>query len=88
MLALRAVYPSVKRSASALDLRLSALSEMVRAGVLAGWAKGTDGTVDIAEPAWEIAASEPLTFDTDLPSFNLERFLARLISDTPSEGSA
>ena len=75
---------------TSIDLRLTAMSEMIDTGNLPGWAtpKQPDGSVLIAEPVWVAAVEEPLLFKGNDAYFDKEKFLEKVLSSAIPEGRA
>lgn len=76
--------------ALAVEYRLVAMSRMLEAGHLPGWAtsKDADGAMTVAGPVWEAAAAEPLMFGEGEPYFDKARFLDRVLLLVEPEGNA
>src|SRR5687768_15671870 len=56
------LFPGESLKASAVDLRLTAMSRLVAAGAISHWilAESSDASTSMAEPIWKATATAPL----------------------------
>lgn len=84
------MFKGQPHKAMSIDSRLTAMSIMVESGKLPGWVlpEQEDGSFIIAEPVWQVTATEPLQFIDNQPCFNEELFLQNILSCAEPEGNA
>lgn len=84
------LFRGTPRKGLSIEHRLIAMTRLIEAGVLPGWAvpQASDGSVNIAEPVWMAAAIEPLILGEDEAFFDQDSFLARVLSMAEPEGNA
>lgn len=84
------LFPGEGKKASAVDLRLTAMSNLVRRGVLANWVvpESADGSTRIAEPVWRTTATAPLLLSDEEPYFDESSFVEAVLAAAPNEGRA
>ena len=74
----------------AIEYRLVAMSRMLEAGVLPGWAlpQAPDGSMLVSESVWAATATEPLILEEREARFDHAGFLSRVLSLAGPEGNA
>lgn len=84
------LFHDTPRKGLSIEYRLVAMSRMIEAGVLPGWAapQAADGSVQIAEPVWKAAALEPLILEGKEAYFDQNSFLIKVLSMAEPEGNA
>lgn len=75
--------------AFAVQSRLEALMELIRAGSLTAWAPSeADGSHRIAEPVFVAAAKEPILFNDRVAFFEAGSFVTAILRNADSDGNA
>lgn len=84
------LFPGERLKASAVDLRLTAMSKLIKSGVLANWVlpEAGDGSTSIAEPVWMTTATAPLLLSDDKAYFDESSFIEAVLVAAPNEGRA
>jgi hypothetical protein len=83
-------YKGNADKAMAVDLRMKAMSAIIKSNELPGWAMPIqpEGYQMVSEPVWQAAAEQPLIFDERDAYFDKEKFLDRILSCAKPEGVA
>ena len=84
------LFPGDPDKGLAIEYRLVAMSRMLEAGVLPGWAlpRAPDGSMLVAESVWAATATEPLILGEHEARFDQASFLGRVLSLAGPEGNA
>jgi len=84
------MFKGQPHKAMSVDSRLTAMSAMIESGKLLGWAlpDQDDGSHSVAEPVWQVTATEPLKFVDNQPCFDEPSFLEKILSCAEAEGNA
>lgn len=84
------LFPGNPHKGLAVEHRLVAMSRILEAGVLPGWAlpETPDGATFIAEPVWVATATEQLILGKHEARFNQQSFIDRVLSLAEPEGNA
>lgn len=84
------LFHGTPRKGLSIEYRLVAMTKMIEAGTLPGWAmpQAADGSVQIAEPVWKATALEPLILEESDAYFDQDSFLNRVLSMAEPEGNA
>lgn len=90
MILMTRLFSGEPEKSMAIDYRLSALSEIIASNQLPHWALPTteEGAVNIAEPVFLAAATEPLIFQDNEVYFDAGSFINRVLALAEPEGSA
>lgn len=84
------LFPGEPDKCQAVEYRLQAMSTLLSARALPGWATppSEDGAVLISEPVFQAAATQPIVMSNGRPAFSADAFVKRVLELAPAEGSA